>query len=43
MKRGEIHLADLDPTRGSEQAGRRPVQFTARPRKKRKREGDATT
>ena len=25
MKRGEIYLADLDPTRGSEQAGRRPV------------------
>jgi mRNA interferase MazF len=25
LKRGEIYLADLDPTRGSEQAGRRPV------------------
>ena len=37
MKRGEIYLADLDPTRGAEQARRRPVQFTARPRKKRRR------
>lgn len=25
MKHGEIYLADLNPTRGSEQAGRRPV------------------
>ncbi|MFN2455093.1 MAG: type II toxin-antitoxin system PemK/MazF family toxin [Pyrinomonadaceae bacterium] len=25
VKRGEIWLADLDPTRGSEQAGTRPV------------------
>jgi mRNA interferase MazF len=25
MKRGDIYLADLDPTKGSEQAGRRPV------------------
>jgi mRNA interferase MazF len=25
VKRGEIYLADLDPARGSEQAGRRPV------------------
>ena len=25
MKRGDIFLADLDPTKGSEQAGRRPV------------------
>jgi len=25
VKRGEIWLADLDPTRGSEQAGMRPV------------------
>ncbi|MBL7065125.1 MAG: type II toxin-antitoxin system PemK/MazF family toxin [Anaerolineae bacterium] len=25
MKHGEIYLADLDPSRGSEQAGRRPV------------------
>src|SRR5215471_6011775 len=25
IKRGEIWLADLDPTRGSEQAGLRPV------------------
>ncbi len=25
MKHGEIYLADLDPTRGAEQAGRRPV------------------
>lgn len=25
LKRGEIWLADLDPTRGSEQAGTRPV------------------
>jgi mRNA interferase MazF len=25
VKHGEIYLADLDPTRGSEQAGRRPV------------------
>jgi len=25
MKRGEVYLADLDPTKGSEQAGRRPV------------------
>ncbi len=25
VKRGEIWLADLDPVRGSEQAGRRPV------------------
>jgi mRNA interferase MazF len=25
MKRGDVHLADLDPTKGSEQAGRRPV------------------
>lgn len=25
MRRGEIYLANLDPTRGSEQAGRRPV------------------
>ncbi len=25
MKHGEIYLADLGPTRGSEQAGRRPV------------------
>ena len=37
MKRGEIYLADLDPTRGSEQAGRRPVQFAARPHKRRRR------
>lgn len=25
MKRGDVYLADLDPTRGAEQAGRRPV------------------
>lgn len=25
MKRGDVYLADLDPARGSEQAGRRPV------------------
>ncbi len=25
MRRGEIYLADFDPTRGAEQAGRRPV------------------
>ncbi len=25
MKHGEIYLADLEPTRGAEQAGRRPV------------------
>ncbi len=25
MKHGEIYLADLNPTQGSEQAGRRPV------------------
>lgn len=25
MRRGEVYLADLDPTKGSEQAGRRPV------------------
>jgi mRNA interferase MazF len=25
MKRGDIYLADLDPTKGSEQAGTRPV------------------
>ncbi len=25
MKRGDIYLADLDPAKGSEQAGRRPV------------------
>ncbi|MEA3340600.1 MAG: type II toxin-antitoxin system PemK/MazF family toxin [Chloroflexota bacterium] len=25
MKHGEVYLADLNPTRGSEQAGRRPV------------------
>jgi mRNA interferase MazF len=25
MRRGEVFLADLDPTKGSEQAGRRPV------------------
>ena len=25
MKRGEIYLADLNPVKGSEQAGRRPV------------------
>lgn len=25
MKRGDVYLADLDPTKGSEQAGRRPV------------------
>ena len=25
MKHGEIYLADLDPTRGAEQAGRQPV------------------
>jgi mRNA interferase MazF len=25
VKRGEIWLANLDPTRGSEQAGTRPV------------------
>jgi mRNA interferase MazF len=25
MKRGEVYLADLDPSKGSEQAGRRPV------------------
>jgi len=25
MKRGDIFLADLDPSKGSEQAGRRPV------------------
>ena len=25
MKRGDIYLADLDPSKGSEQAGRRPV------------------
>ena len=27
--RAEIWLADLDPTRGHEQAGRRPVSFSA--------------
>ncbi len=25
MKRGDVYLADLNPTKGSEQAGRRPV------------------
>ncbi len=25
MKRGDVYLADLDPTKGSEQASRRPV------------------
>jgi len=25
VKRGVIYLADLDPTRGAEQTGRRPV------------------
>lgn len=25
MKRGDVYLADLDPVKGSEQAGRRPV------------------
>ncbi len=25
IKRGEIYFVDLDPTRGGEQAGRRPV------------------
>ena len=25
MKRGDVYLADLDPSKGSEQAGRRPV------------------
>jgi mRNA interferase MazF len=25
MRRGDVYLANLDPTRGSEQAGRRPV------------------
>lgn len=25
MRRGDVYLADLDPTKGSEQAGRRPV------------------
>lgn len=25
MRRGDVHFADLDPVRGSEQAGRRPV------------------
>jgi len=25
MKHGEVYLADLNPTRGSEQSGRRPV------------------
>ena len=25
MRRGEVYLADLDPTKGAEQAGRRPV------------------
>ena len=25
MKRGEVYLADLNPTKGSEQAGKRPV------------------
>lgn len=25
MKRGDVYLADLDPTKGSEQAGKRPV------------------
>jgi mRNA interferase MazF len=25
MKRGDVFLADLDPSKGSEQAGRRPV------------------
>lgn len=25
MKRGEVYLANLDPVKGSEQAGRRPV------------------
>jgi mRNA interferase MazF len=25
MKRGDVYLADLDPTKGSEQAGTRPV------------------
>ena len=25
MKRGDVYFADLDPLRGSEQAGRRPV------------------
>ena len=27
MKRGEIYIADLDPTRGAEQTGRRRVLF----------------
>ena len=25
MRRGDVYLADLDPVKGSEQAGRRPV------------------
>lgn len=25
MRRGDVYLADLDPSKGSEQAGRRPV------------------
>jgi mRNA interferase MazF len=25
MKRGDVYLADLDPVKGTEQAGRRPV------------------
>jgi mRNA interferase MazF len=25
VKRGDVYLADLDPVKGSEQAGRRPV------------------
>lgn len=27
MKHGEIYIADLDPTRGAEQTGRRRVLF----------------
>ena len=30
MKRGEVYLADLNPTRGSEQAGIRPVVVLSR-------------
>jgi mRNA interferase MazF len=30
LKRGEVHLARLDPVEGSEQAGRRPVILVSR-------------
>ena len=30
MNRGDIYRADLDPTQGSEQAGKRPVIIVSR-------------